>query len=130
MKKENVLDTLRVLGFTTQEIEDFGYKFDFEGISLLYTEDDEEAKCLTLSAPNICDFSEDNRERILTTIAATCCKLKYVQPFIMFDSQVWLAYQHFIGDNELTPELLEHMIRVLAYSTAAFHSLLSEEDPL
>ena len=126
MIKENVLTALSALGFIPKEIEGFGYRFEYEG--LIYTVDDEEAKCITLTAPDVFDISDDNRVAVLEAMAKLCGKMKYVQPNIMFENQVWLNYQHYLGDNEVTPELIEHMIRVLAFSTITIHNIINGSD--
>ena len=83
MIKEQVVSALSALGFIPEEIEDFGYRFDYEGLTLIY---------------------------------------------IMFDNQVWLNYQHYAGENEVTASLIEHMVRVLAFSTINFHKIINGDD--
>lgn len=128
MMEEKVLSALSALGFIPEEIEGFGYRFDYEGITFIYSEDDEDAKCITLIAPDVFDISDDNRTAVLEAMAKLCGKMKFVQPHIMFEDQVWLNYQHYTGDNEVTPALIEHMIRVLAFSTIAFHKIINGDD--
>ena len=128
MIKENVLRALSALGIIPKEIEGFGYRFEYEGLTVIYTVDDEEAKCITLTAPDVFDISDDNRVAVLEAMAKLCGKMKYVQPNIMFENQVWLNYQHYLGDNEVTPELIEHMIRVLAFSTITIHNIINGSD--
>ena len=128
MIKEQVLKALSALGFIPEEIEDFGYRFDYEGLTLIYSVDDEDAKCVTLSAPDVFDITDDNRTAVLEAMVKLCGKMKYVQPHIMFENQVWLNYQHYTGDNEVTTALIEHMIRVLAFSTVTFHKIINGDD--
>lgn len=128
MIKEQVLSALSALGFITEEIEGFGYRFDYEDLTLIYSEDDEDAKCITLIAPAVFGVSDDNRTAVLEAMAMLCSKMKFVQPHIMFENQVWLNYQHYTGENEVTPALIEHMIRVLAFSTIKFHKIINGDD--
>ena len=128
MIKEHVLTALSALGFIPEEIVGFGYRFEYEGLTVVYSIDDEDAKCITLTAPDVFDISDDNRVAVLEAMARLCQKLKFVQPHIMFENQVWLNYQHYTGDNEVTAELIEHMIRVLAFSTITFHKIINGED--
>ena len=65
MIKENVLTALSALGFIPKEIEGFGYRFEYEGLTVIYTVDDEEAKCITLTAPDVFDISDDNSVAVL-----------------------------------------------------------------
>lgn len=128
MIKEQVLKALSALGFIPEEIEGFGYRFDYEGLTLIYSEDDEDSKCVTLIAPDVFDISEDNRTAVLEAMVKLCSKMKYVQPHIMFENQVWLNYQYYTNDNEVTATLIEHMIRVLAFSTITFHKIINGDD--
>ncbi len=128
MIKEQVLKALSALGFIPEEIEGFGYRFDYEGLTLIYSEDDEDSKCVTLIAPDVFDISDDNRTAVLEAMVKLCSKMKYVQPHIMFENQVWLNYQYYTNDNEVTATLIEHMIRVLAFSTITFHKIINGDD--
>lgn len=128
MIKEQVLKALSALGFIPEEIEGFGYRFDYEGHTLIYSEDEEDTKCVTLIAPDVFDISEDNRTAVLEAMVRLCGKMKYVQPHIMFENQVWLNYQYYTNDNEVTATLIEHMIRVLAFSTITFHKIINGDD--
>lgn len=128
MIKENVLTALSALGFIPKEIEGFGYRIEYEGLTIIYTVDDEEAKCITLTAPDVFDISDDNRTAVLEAMAKLCGKMKYVQPHIMFENQVWLNYQHYLGKNEVTQELIEHMVHVLAISTITIHNIITGND--
>lgn len=128
MVKEQVLKALSALGFIPEEIEGFGYRFDYEGLTLIYSEDDEDSKCVTLIAPDVFDISDDNRTAVLETMVRLCGKVKYVQPHIMFENQVWLNYQYYTNSNEVTEVLIEHMIRVLAFSTITFHKIINGDD--
>lgn len=128
MIKENVLTALSALGFIPEEIEGFGYRFEYEGLTVIYTVDDDEAKCITFTTPDVFDITDDNRVAVLEAMAKLCAKMKYVQPHILFENQVWLNYQHYLGENEVTLELIEHMIRVLAFSTITILSILNGND--
>lgn len=128
MTKENVLETLRMLGFIPEEIEGFGYRFDYDGFKFIYLPDPEEAKCLTLMAPFIFEITDDNRVAVLEAMVRLSGSLKFVQPHIIIGNQVALNYQHYVGDNELTEELVEHMVRVLAYGIDKFHRIINGEE--
>lgn len=125
MIKKQVLDALSTLGFIPEEIEDFGYSFEYEGLTLIYPVDNDDDSSVTLIAPGIFDISPDNRQEVVEAMLTLCQKMKYVQPNIMLEDKVWLNYQHYLGDNAVTPELVEHMIRVLAFSTLTFHKIIN-----
>lgn len=128
MIKDDVLSALSALGFIPEEIEGFGYRFDYEGLTIVYSEEEEDTKCLSLMVPNLFDITDENRVAVLETMVKISGTVKYVQPHIMFDNQVWINYQHYLGDDEVTPELIEHMIRVLTYATIKFNKIINGDD--
>lgn len=128
MTTENVLTVLHQLGFMPEHIDDdFGYSFEYEGLTLIYVPNDD-AKCLTLMMPNIFDITEENRAAAYEAMIRLVARLKYVQPFVMGQDQVWLTYQHYTGDSEVTEDLVEHMIRVLSVGIRKFHEIINGED--
>lgn len=128
MIKEDVLTALSTLGFIPEELDGFGYRFEFEGFSLLYSPEDEDATCINISMPNVFDITPDNRTAVLEAMARLCTNLKYVQPQIICGSNVWLNYQHFLGENEVTADLMEHMVHVLAFSVCKFHEYINNDE--
>lgn len=129
MVKEKTIETLYRLGFAPEELDnDMGYRFDYEGMNLLYTAEDDDANSITFMMPGIFDITDENRVKVLETMVGLCAKMKFVQPVIMLDG-VWLQYQHYMEDGqEPTDTLIEHMIRVLAISTLQFHKILNEDN--
>ncbi len=126
--EEKILEILYQLGFQPELVdEDFGYRFEYEGLTVLYTTGDDEAQTVDFMIPGIFDISEDNRVAVLEAMVKLAGKVKFVQPVIMSDS-VWLNYQHFLGEQEPTAEVIEHIIRVLAVSTIKFYKLINNED--
>lgn len=128
MIKEKTIEVLYRLGFTLEELDaDMGYRFDYEGMNLLYTAEDDDANSITFIMPGIFNVTDENRVAVLEAMAKLSLKVKYVQPVIMLDG-VWLQYQHYIEeDQEPTERLIEHMIHVLTVSTMQFHNILNEE---
>lgn len=128
MIKDKVLGCLYQLGFQPELIdEDFGYRFSYEELTIIYNPE-EETQCITLSMLGIFDISDENRMVVLEAMVKLCSKMRFVQPVVMFDA-VWLNYQHYLDkDAEPTPELLEHMVRVLAFSTVQFHKIINNEE--
>lgn len=128
MKTEKVLDCLYQLGFQPELLdEEFGYRFVYEDLTILYTPE-EESQCLTFTMPGIFDISEENRTTVLEAMVELCKKIRFVQPFIMFDS-VWLNYQHYLEkDTEPTEDLTEHIVRVLAMAMIQFHKIINNEE--
>lgn len=128
MTTEEVLSVLHQLGFMPEHIDDdFGYSFEYEGLTLLYVPSDD-TKCLTFMMPNIFDITEENRPAAYEAMIRLVGRLKYVQPFIMGKDQIWLTYQHYVGNGEVTEDIVEHMIRVLTVSINKFHEIINGED--
>jgi len=128
MIKDKILEILYQLGFQPELVdENLGYRFEYEGLTLLFTPEDEDAHTAFFMVPNIFDVSEENRAAVLEAMAQLTEKVKFVQPVILSDS-VWLNYQHFLGEQEPTLQVIEHMIRVLAVSTVQFHKFINNED--
>lgn len=115
-----------------EEIEGFGYRFEYEGLTLAYPVNDEDSNCITIMVPNIFDITDENRGEVFAAMLKLCRRVKYVQPQIMHgedSEQVWLHYQHYLGDEgEPTAELIEHMVRALDYATMTFHRIINGDD--
>lgn len=128
MIQEKVLEILYQLGFQPELVdENFGYRFEYEGLTILLTPEDEESHTVCMMLPGIFDITEDNRMAVLEAMVKLAGRVKFVQP-VIFNDSVWLNYQHFLGEQEPTLEVIEHMIRVLAISTVQFHKFINNED--
>lgn len=128
MNKDKVLEILHRLGFQPEEIDDgLGYRFDFEGLTFLFSPMEADDSTLYLVVPEVYEVTEENRVSALEAMVKLTGKMKFVQPSIYWDS-VWLCYQHFLGEQEPTEELLEHMIRALAVSTLNFNKLITNDN--
>lgn len=128
MAQEKVLEILRRLGFQPELIdENFGYRFEYEGLNFLLEHEDEDTKTISLIIPAVFDVTEENRSQVIEAAIKLSTKLKFVQPNLTLDS-IWLNYQHYLGDNEPTEDLIEHMVRLLAISTLHFQQILNNEE--
>ncbi len=127
MVKNDVLNAFSTLGFIPQEVEGMGYEIEYERLTMFYPmEEDEES--VNLIVPGIFEFTDENKDDVYDAIAKLGGKMKYVQTYIMFGNKVWLNYVHYLGENEVTPKLIEHMITVLAYGTANFHKIINGDE--
>lgn len=127
MTTRKILDILCQLGFKPELLEDnIGYKFEYEGLNLLLSPEDEESHTVCLMLPGMFDITDDNRLAALKAMVLLTANMKFVQPIILSDS-IWLSYQHFLGSNEPTPEIIEHMIRVLALSYVQFNKFITDD---
>ena len=127
MVKEDVLNALSVLGFVPEEVEGLGFEIDYEGLRILYAAENDE-NSINLIVPNTFEVNDDNRETVYRAIVELGGRVKYVQGYIMFENKVWLNYNHYLDGKDVTPDLIEHMITVLAFATSNFHIILNEDE--
>ncbi len=124
MVKEDVLNALNVLGFIPIEMEGFGFQIHYEGRFLIYT-DVEDTESVNFVMPNIFEITDENREAVYKALIELGGKIKYVQSYIVGDNSVWINYVHYVGENEVKPELIEHIITVLMCAAINFHKIIN-----
>ena len=125
MIKEQVLNALSVLGFIPVETGDADYSFNYEGLRLLYSVSAEKARCVTLVAPEVSDISDDNCEDVVRAMVLLCAEIMFVQPRITSENKVSINYQHYLGDNEVTVGLIEHMVTILSVASSKFSQIIN-----
>lgn len=125
---DKVLQLLGNVGFRPELVdESLGYKFEYEGLNYLLRMEDEDSQTISLTVPAVFDVTEENRQQALEAAIEVANKLKFVQPNLTLDS-IWLSYQHYLGANDPTEDLIEHMIRLLSVSTILFQQILNNEE--
>lgn len=129
MKPEVIKPFLTRLGFFTEQTsDDWGaLEFSFEGINLLFLPDDDE-KCVMMAVPNIFGVDDENRTLVSDTANELNNTMKFLKASILSGESVWLTYEHYLGNNELSEEIVEHMIKLLGAGFMKFHSLLNTDD--
>lgn len=127
MEKKVILEKLEEFGFSVEEIPEFGYVFNYEGINILYAPDDEDEDFLRFSVPNIFDVTEDNRAPVLDIINDTNLKIKYGK-VCAYGSNVWATYEHRIFNNDNIDEVIEHSLLLLQATVILFHRLVEGDD--
>ena len=127
MEKKTILEKLEEFGFLVEEIPEFGYVFNYEGINFLYTPDDDDDGFLRFSVPNIFDVTEDNRTLVFDIINDTNLKIKYGK-VCAYGNNVWASYEHRIFNNDNIEELIEHCLLVLQATIVLFHRLVEGDD--
>lgn len=123
-----MIPALSELGFIPELLDDFGLKFEFEGLEYFVPLDPDDDQCISMVIPNIHEFDDESRDEAVNAILTTLSNVKYVQPTIVYDNHVWLQYQHYLGDADVEPEILEHIIKALAYTAAKFHSIIDNSN--
>lgn len=123
-----ILKILHELGFRPELVDKgLGYRIEYDGTSMIFSMEEESPNTIFFSVPSVFDVTEENRADVLEVMAKLTGKLMFVQPE-MLNKKVWLNYQHFLGDQEPTSEMVEHMIKVLSISTEEFYKLLNSEE--
>lgn len=126
MDKNEIIDTLAVLGFEVEEIPEFGFMFRHEGLAIVYMPDDDE-DFLRFAAPNIYDVTEDNRTFIMDVVNDTNLTIKYSKVCIYGD-QVWAFYEYRVFGEGHIEDILEHSLMLLHATVSLFHRKIEGGD--
>ena len=79
MNKDKIIDILRSLGFMPEEIGDgSGYSIEYEGISIIYSVEDDDSGSISFIVPGLVKVEEYNREKIQSAVLHILEQLKYV----------------------------------------------------
>lgn len=122
--KEKIFETLRTMGFEVEEMEDFGYGFQYEGINYLYMPNDEDEDFLSISIPAIMDCDDVSSEVFYQLMDKLNSTLKYVKANKFGDS-MWLFYERELYGGEDLEKLLTHMILHLEAGITFFRNLIT-----
>lgn len=107
--KEKILEAFRDLGFKLEEMEDVGYGFTYEGLTLLYMYSENDEGFLSISLPCIIEAEEDRMLEVCALMEKINFTLKYVKAYIQSNS-VWLVYEReLLGGEDLTT-VISHMV--------------------
>lgn len=126
MKKEEILNAFKMLGFVMEEVEQYGYRFCYEGYDYLYMPKDDDENYMCIAMPAIMEVEEG--------IADICCRLmdklnstlKYTKVNSIGDD-VWLFYERELLGNEDWEKLLPSMILRLEYAKDYMGKIASDD---
>ena len=91
--KEKVLKALKELGFKLEEVEDFGYLFQYEGTHYLYVTQAMGEDFLNICVPGVCDLHEAKETFDLCHLASKLSyELNYVKAYVK-EERLWIAYE-------------------------------------
>lgn len=127
MNNETLKQHFHSLGFELDELPDFGFGFEYEGIHYLISTDENDFDCIQLCVPHIYDVNEDNRTDVNEVVNNLNCRLKYTKT-VATDDGVWMMYEHFVAMEDNLEDVLEHMIKVLQASVVIFYRKIEGED--
>lgn len=125
---EIILETLRSMGFELTPVTDDCYHFSYEGINYLYLLDEDDENFLRMAISNTFEVTDDNRMEVLKTVHETNLMLKYAKLNIMYETEVWVNYEHYLVSSENMEKLLEHIIKVLKTAAVVFTVKVNGED--
>lgn len=115
--KEKILEALRELGFTPEPVDEVGYKFCYERMTLLFMNPNDDETYLSIALPCVYDTDDGDAATMASLIEQTNEDIKYVKAYRLADA-AWLAYEReLMGDDDLVKTLrlmilrLEHALR-------------------
>lgn len=125
--KEKILDAFKALGFELEELEGFGYRFDYEGNNYLLILNDDDEDFLNLVVPIIWHDYDEEKKPCTELIEEINSTLKYVKAYKMLES-IWLVYEReLIGEPDLT-QVVGSMIIHLDAGISFLWNLKSKQD--
>lgn len=107
--KEQILNTFAAMGFQLEEMEGFGYGFQYEGINYLYMPNDDDEDFLNIAVPAIVEINDENIHAAHLLMDKLNSTLKYVKANKLGDS-MWLFYERELYGGEDFEKLLSRMI--------------------
>lgn len=110
--KENVLETLRKLGFIFKQIDDAGYQFDYEGHHYVFIPSEHDDDFLTICLPCVYEIDEEDELAGYKIIDKLNAGVKYVKAYTR-GGDVWLFYENYVAEGIDLEEVVSHMINAL-----------------
>lgn len=107
--KEQILNTFAAMGFQLEEMEGFGYGFQYEGINYLYMPNDDDEDFLNIAVPAIVEINDENAHAAHMLMDKLNSTLKYVKANKLGDS-MWLFYERELYGGEDFEKMLSRMI--------------------
>lgn len=107
--KEQILKVFATLGFQLEEMEGFGYGFQYEGINYLYMPNEDDEEFLNIAVPAILEINDDNTHAALMLMDKMNSTLKYVKANKLGDG-MWLFYERELFGGEDLEKLVSRMI--------------------
>ena len=124
--KQKIIDTFKLLGFELNELEDFGYEFEYEGVTYIWllNEDDH---FLNLSIPGIQEKGDTDELTFYKLIDKLNSTIKYIKVNTLHDS-IWLFYERELTDDEDLEQTISNMIINLDGSLMMYRQIIKAAD--
>lgn len=107
--KEKILEAFKALGFEMEELEGFGYGFEYEGKHFLYMYNEDDEDFLNIALPAVLDIDDENNVGFYQVMDKINGTLKYVKVNKLNDS-MWLFYERELFGEEDLKQILSRMI--------------------
>ena len=122
--KEKILDAFKALGFEMEELEGFGYGFEYEGKHFLYMYNEDDEDFLNLALPAVLDIDDENNVAFYQVMDKINGTLKYVKANKLNDS-MWLFYERELFDGEDLKQILSRMILHLEAAMSFYRNAMA-----
>ena len=122
--KEQILNVFTTLGFQLEEMEGFGYGFQYEGINYLYMPNEDDEEFLNIAIPAILEINEDNVHVAHMLMDKLNSTLKYVKANKLGDS-MWLFYERELYGGEDLEKLVSRMILHLEAAMSFYRNAMA-----
>ena len=122
--KEQILNVFATLGFQLEEMEGFGYGFQYEGINYLFMPNEDDEEFLNISVPAILEINDDNLHAALMLMDKMNSTLKYVKANKLGDG-LWLFYERELFGGEDLEKLVSRMILHLEAAMSFYRNAMA-----
>lgn len=117
--KEEVLNTLKKMGFELDELGELGYGFEYEGHRLVYMFSENDETFLNIAVPYAQEIDTDNELPYYQIMDHINSKLKYVKAYRIGDD-IWLFVERELFEGE---NLNDSLISVINHLDAGLNIL-------
>ncbi len=128
--KEEVLNTLKKMGFELDELGELGYGFEYEGHRLVYMFSENDETFLNIAVPYAQEIDTDNELPYYQIMDHINSKLKYVKAYRIGDD-IWLFVERELFEGENLNDSLISVINHLDAGLNILHrtmEMLKDED--
>lgn len=124
--KEKILNALVALGFDLEQLDDFGYGFQYEGTNFIWMPNNDDECFLNIAIPAILEKGDADDKDFYELMNMLNSNMKYVKANTFGDS-LWLFYERDVYDeNEDLERILTRMIVHLDGSLMLFRKAIRE----
>lgn len=124
--KEKILNALVALGFDLEQLDDFGYGFQYEGTNFIWMPNDHDVSFLNIAIPAILEKGDTDDNNFYELMNMLNSNMKYIKANTLGDS-LWLFYERDVYDeNEDLERILTRMIVHLHGSLMEFRKAICE----